>query len=223
MDITGDTFDPEKGTDPSSMDGDHVLIGFLDDNFNLPVILKGLSHPAMDVGSEDADEAGQRLRVKDADGDPDFWKHHGVFYGVNDNGDFVIDTRYAYAGSTFNDDGSEPDPPEDGTTGNFILRLQKGTKLQLDIEDGPTFALEFKGEDTVLTLGDGAVAVAVADHLQALWESWKAAFDVWADSASGHTHPTGVGPSGPPATPLTVDDWDDNINSNHLLIPDTNP
>ncbi len=219
IDITGDTFDPEKGTDPSAMDGDHVLVGFLDDNFNMPVILGGLSHPAQDEGNKEDPEPGERMRVNQ-DEDPDLWKHKGVYYGVDKDGNFIIDTRFAYPGPDFNPDGTEPDPPEDGSCGSFILKMQKGTKLQLDIEDGPTFLLEFKGPDTVLTLGDGTVSVAVADHLQALWEAMKSTLDTWGGTG-GHTHPTGVGPSGPPTPVLNVDAWDSNINSDHLLIPDT--
>jgi len=77
MTITSAPMDLNKGTNPAILDGDHVLVGFLDDNFNQPLILRALPHPAADVGNEEL-EVGHRLKLVDGDGDPDFWKHNDV-------------------------------------------------------------------------------------------------------------------------------------------------
>lgn len=112
IDITGNPFDADRASNPAQWDGDHVVVGFLDDSLNLPIILGGIPHPSSDVGGTDK-TVGHRLRLKVADGDPDFWKHHGTFYGVATNGDFTVDTSQANDGSVLTT-GAEPAPPTDG-------------------------------------------------------------------------------------------------------------
>jgi len=71
-----------------------------------------IPHPANDAGGSDK-TVGHRLRLKLADGDPDFHKHHGAFWGVSTAGNWVVDTTQANDG-TIGTDGSEPAPPTDG-------------------------------------------------------------------------------------------------------------
>jgi hypothetical protein len=240
IDISGDTFDLEKGTDPSSVDGDHVLVGFLDDSFNLPVVLKGLSHPAVDVGNEERD-AGNRLQLLDTDGDPDFWKHHGTYYGVDDNGDFIVDTTFANDGKIGND-GKEADPPTDGK-GTQRYRLEQNAEhevvlydmgdpsspnevarvvvnkdsFEVHFEQGDSIKIEGKDGDAKLTLGDGAVSVAIADAFETFWTTVKTNLDIW---GSTHIHPSGMGPTGPPSPTYSLDAWDSAIKSTKVKIPD---
>jgi hypothetical protein len=112
MDITGNKFNVDGATNPAHYDGDHVLVGFIDGNRNQPVILGGIPHPSHNVGNLDRSK-GHRNRLKVADGDPDFWKHHGTFFGVDTNGDWLVDTTFANDG-TWDTEGNEPDPPTDG-------------------------------------------------------------------------------------------------------------
>ncbi len=189
IDISGSTnLNIEQATNPAYMDGDHVLVGFFDNDFSQPVILGGIAHPSRDVGNQDRD-AGNRLNLKLADGDPDFWKHHGVYYGVSDTGDFVVDTTRGTDG-TLGADGKEADPPGDGSTGNVALRLPVGSTLTIEVDGGPSLTIEEKDGNATLTLGDGAESGVIFSAL-------KTAFDT-------HVHPTGVGPSGPPTTPLVA-------------------
>lgn len=61
--------------------------------------------------------------------------------------------------------------------------------------------------------GTTTVKVAIADHLQTLYTNlfnWLAT----------HTHPTGVGPSGPPVQAASIPPYDVKINSGKLNIPD---
>lgn len=222
--ITGDPVDMNKGTNPAILDGDHVLIGFLDQNLNQPIILRELPHPAADVGNEDK-ETGHRLKLVDGDGDPDFWKHHGVFYGVTDEGDFVVDTTRANDGE-LQDDGKESDPPEDGTSGNHKIRLQKGATLTVEIEAGATFEVTDKDGDATMTIGDGAVHVSIYEALQTFWDTTvKPKFDAF----DGHTHlyvmPLIPAPGPPiitaPPVPLVVfPALDTAIQSTKVSIPD---
>lgn len=112
IDVTENTLHVESGSIPGNFDGDHVLVGFLDDSLSMPVILGGIPHPSHDIGNMELDK-GHRRGLKLADGHPDFWKHHGTFYGVDDNGDYLVDTTFANDGQ-LNPNGTEADPPTDG-------------------------------------------------------------------------------------------------------------
>lgn len=143
MDITGDTLDLNQASNPAAWDGDHVLVGFLDDSLNMPVILRGIPHPSADVGNE-AKTVGHRMKLKVADGDPNFWKHHGAFFGVADNGDWQVDTSYAYDGKLPTPDGKEPPTvPTDGR-GSHLHTLPKNAtfKIRLVDADGTTQVAE---------------------------------------------------------------------------------
>jgi hypothetical protein len=231
----------DQTINPALIDGDHVLIGFLDDSFDMPVIIRGLPHPSVDTGHEEAD-LGRRMRLVDGDRDPDFSKHHGTFYGIDDNGDFILDSTWANNGELKSADGElghEADPPTDGK-GSHTLKLPQDATFAIALFDMSTpespvevmsFAIDkdkvlakvtqndsLKVEedlaDAKLTLGDGVVKVAVADHLETLYGLFKTAYE-------GHKHPSGTGPTGTPDTPAPS--WDPNINSSQMLIPDTIP
>lgn len=187
VDISGSTeFNIEQATNPAYMDGDHVVIGFFDNDFAQPIIIGGIAHPSRDIGNTERD-VGNRLNVRLADGDPDFWKHHGVFYGVSDAGDFVVDTTRGTNG-VLETDGKEAEPPGDGSAGNVVMRLPVGSTITVQIDGGASITIEEKDGNAKLTLGDGAESGVIFSAL-------KTAYDA-------HTHPTGVGPSGPPTTPL---------------------
>lgn len=242
-----DDLDIQNGTNPAYTDGDHVLIGFMNDNFSQPVILRALPHPTGDLGRENYD-IGTRMKLLIADKDPDFFRHHGVHYGVNDAGDFILDTTFGNSG-VLGSDAHEPAPSADGSSGNQVYNLPKDSKLTINlmdmsapgspdpkviieisdtgglvdikdgagswhmkIADGESITIEGKDGAAKLTLGDGAVKAAVADHLQTLWDSAKTEY-------LKHVHPSGTGPTGIPDTPLP--DWDAKINSDKLIIPDT--
>jgi len=116
FDITGDSLDVDGPTEVGNMDGDHVLIGFIEGNPTEPVILGGVPHPSRDQGNEE-NPTGRRLRLKLEDGDPDLCKHHGSFWGVENNGDWICDTTFANDGTLRDADGErgfEQPQPDDG-------------------------------------------------------------------------------------------------------------
>lgn len=231
-------FNDTVGSNPGSLDGDHVLIGFLNNSFDEPLILKGLPHPSRDKFNEPYD-SGKRLKLKAIDGDPNFVKHHGVFSGVDDLGNFIVDSTFGNDGST-DEDGKEPEPDITGTSGNQEYSLPKKGTYSVALKDmsnpaSPTdYAklsikesggnLEFKVNGTnsitvdntllnaTLTLGDGSAKVAIADLLEILWASMVAVF-------ASHTHTLDIPGGGTlvPETPMPP--WNSQINSDKLTIP----
>ena len=97
-----------KGMNPGLMDGDHVMVGFLNNSLNEPVVIRAIPHPSADEGNLDL-EAGQRKRLKVADGDPRFIKHHGAYFGVEDAGDYIVNTLGSHDGKT-DESGNEARP-----------------------------------------------------------------------------------------------------------------
>lgn len=136
MTLTGDTADLNQGTNPAILDGDHVLVGFIDGNGNQPVIMRALPHPAADVGNEEFG-VGHRLKLTVEDGDPDFYKHNGSYYGIHKNGDFYIDTTHANDGELLDADGEyghEPEPPTDGK-GSVVCHLPQDARWSVKLMD----------------------------------------------------------------------------------------
>jgi hypothetical protein len=112
LDKTGNPIDLNNNTNVANLDGDHVLVGFVDGRFNTPIILRGIPHPSADAGNE-GDTQRRRMRLVQTDGDPDFFKHHGTIHGVDDDGNWGVDTRFANDGTLKEDAGEQP-PPTDG-------------------------------------------------------------------------------------------------------------
>lgn len=208
--INGQPFTPQSvGLNPGEIDGDFVLIGFIDDMMNQPVILGALPHPSRDIGNE-TKRPGHRMRLILEDGDPEYIKHHGSFYGVGDDGGFEIDTTNAHNGALL-PDGSEPEHTE-GEGGNVQVRLPAGANVTIEVDEGNSLEIQNSEGDTLFKIGDGAKHVAVGEPLKALYEELK----LWCET---HTHPTGVGPSGPSPQPAPA--FDESIVSSHVSLPES--
>lgn len=65
LDITGREIGLDRHTNPFDLDGTHVLVGFIDDDRTMPIVLMELFHPNADNGNADTLEIGHRLRPKE--------------------------------------------------------------------------------------------------------------------------------------------------------------
>jgi len=238
MDITQEL---ASNSNPANVDGDHVLIGFLNDSPEMPIILGSLPHPILDLGRAQGD-LGVRMGLKAADGNPDLRRHNGVHWGVDGLGNFLVDTRRGNDGA-LDSTGREKLYPTDSAKGNQTLNLPKESKLQVVFydmasPDTPTeiarlafqktglevtlaeeaeLKVEGKSATAKLTLGNGAVKAAIAGHLKTLYNSLKSKLD----AADAHTHPDPQGGvTGPSSAPVAAPSWDSAIESSKLLFPD---
>lgn len=200
-------------TNPAMMDGDHVIIGFLEDDLKKPFILRYMSHPSSDIGN-DGNPAGQRMRLKEADGQPRFTKHKGSYWGIDADGNMVFDLTKAHDGSSYQSTGAEPPPLGDGSVGNVTLKLPAMAKVTVQIDGGASFVLDKNGADATSTLGDGAVHTAISEHLEDLWNELVQ----WLSMA---TVLTSLGPSAPfPTIPGPPPAWAAAIQSGKMSLPD---
>lgn len=237
MNLVTGVLDDQLGSNPGQFDGDHVLIGFLNNSFDEPMILRGLPHPSRDVGNENY-SSGKRLKLKRLDGNPNWEKFKGVFYGIDDLGNHVVDSTFAHDGD-LSEGGIEPAPDTTGTSGNQSRHLPQNSKHEVvfydmtnplaPVETGkfscskdsfeilltllPCLKVEGKDTTAKLTLGNGAVSATIAEHLESFWTNsvipWLAAITV----------PTGTGPSGVPIN-NPPPSWNSAINSGKLTFPD---
>jgi hypothetical protein len=235
MNIVTNVLDERLGSNPGQLDGDHVLIGFMNNSYDEPIILRGLPHPSRDVGN-DLYPVGKRLKLKQTDGNPEFNKHHGVFRGVDSDGNHVIDSTFGHDGTLLTG-GIEPLPDVTGSSGNQSRELPQDSTHAITFwnmvaplapvevakfsctKDAfeilltllPCLKVEGSALNAKLTLGNGAVSATISERLEILWGQLK----LWLDT---HVHPTGTGPSGVsvPASPS----WDSTINSGKLTFPD---
>ena len=73
IDTTGNELDLTRAK-PQSLDGDHVIIGFLEDDLTQPYVVRAVQHPSSDIGNSEK-PLGQRMRLLESDGNPRLWKH----------------------------------------------------------------------------------------------------------------------------------------------------
>lgn|SRR4030065_196559 len=222
------------GSNPGSLDGDHVLIGFVNNSYSEPIILKGVPHPSRDIFNYDF-SIGKRIKLKLVDGNPFYIKHNGVFFGVNDSGDFEINSSFGNNGNTL-ETGEEL---LGGTSGNQSFILPDTSKLlilfnnminslepieviKLEIKkDGDNLIFNINGENiitlngggnsTEMIIGSGAVHPAIASKLKILWDTLRLVFN-------NHTHPIPDGNTGLPSA--IAPNWDENISGQKISFSD---
>lgn len=238
LNLSGPAAELDQTVNPADLDGDHVLVGFLGDSFDQPVILASLPHPQVDLGHEQG-ALGQRVHLLEADGDPDLTRHHGVSWGVDGLGGWLVDSRRANVGEIDPARGfDEPVPPTDGKGGQtyklpkdaafqvvlqdmtnpdvpvskLVLRLDSASAL-LQLE-GATLQAAGKDATATLKVGDGVKHVAIVEALRTLYNLLK----TYLENAKVNT---GMGPS---STVLAASGpapaWASDIESTKVSLPD---
>jgi len=240
MNVVTQVLNDTIGANPGQLDGDHVLVGFMNNTFDEPVIIRGIPHPSRDVGNENY-SAGKSLKLKLVDGiqnAPDYVKHQGVFHGVDELGNHVVDSTFGHVGQLL-PFGIEPPPDVLGISGNQTRNLPQNSthevifwnmaspltpvevakfkctkdEFEILINMLPTLKVDGSAATANLTLGTGGVSAAIAESMAILWAnlaSWLAL----------HTHPDPVsGFTGVPVQAATIPPWDSAIASGRLTFP----
>jgi hypothetical protein len=224
LEESGDPVNKSAGTNLSNTNGDHVIVEWLNDDFGQPVITGALPHPINDIGNVERN-AGHRVRSILSDGRVRLTKHRGSFWGLDDCGNWVVDTTRAHDG-TLEEGMREPEPALGGTEGNHVYKVPEGGKFEINLtkgaqvgdgsdsdaewtkvviennkvtisnEGGESILLENKDGDTTLKIGDGDKHVALVEHLEAMWVAWQKQIAGWQlQGVAGTTFSTIVGPA----------------------------
>lgn len=101
--------------------------------------------------------------------------------------------------------------------GKNTLHLQSGPVFEIKLDNGAALKIENKDALATTTLGSGAVSATIAEHMEVLWTSMKTAVEA---HINAHKHPSGLGETGPPTSPLVVPPWTPIIKSSKLKFPD---
>ncbi|HUT76980.1 MAG TPA: hypothetical protein VM285_04800 [Polyangia bacterium] len=196
--------DREQTGDPTNFDGEHVLVTFIDNDSQQPIIIGSLPHPRANYRMVAAE--GEKVRSR----------FRGVESSIDQDGNVLVETYAANSGAIDPDlDGLEP-PVLDSTHGNVSVNMsaaaelnvrgvdQNGTNeaFRLRVKDGEffisfgqgaTLVVNEKDANAQLILGDGTSSGMLFEAFQAWWNTVVVAtHDV-------HLHPSGMGPTGPPA------------------------
>ena len=218
------------GTFPkyADLDGDLVLLDFVEGDPNAPVILGALQHENTErkLRSSEGDEANG------SDPDPNaataavtggwneldagatrgtayseehYLNHRGTEFRINRQGDVLIDTVGAF--------GADPDESASGGQGQIRLRLKNQLKFTVECAGVDVLEVYKDALGAVhVDLGEGATEPVVLGNKLTSW-------------LLAHVHPTGTGPSGPPValaggvslTPITPSLVGDHLSAAHRV------
>lgn len=177
-----------KVTSLGNVDGDHVLVDFIEGNPEWPIIVGALPHEQSNRLVRTG--AGWREGESETRGNPRpderYVHHHGAEYRINERGDVLIDTVGAYQDPTTEDASAE------------------GGQVRIRVKDGERFTVAMGDDVDVIEvyLEDGQVRIDLgegADERVVLGDGFRAFLNGFLEKYRNHTHPTGVGPSGVPS------------------------
>lgn len=165
MSILRDLRTDLQRVDPMELDGEHVLMGFLDSDAFAPIILRGIPHPHVDVG---AAPDSKDLRPKRADGGIRRLKHRGVVRDIDSDGNVTWDLTRAHNGQ-YDAQGREPRTPLDpanvsdtvvdasGAQGNHRIIVRSGSNIDLSVVNAAGT------QRTKISVVDGTITIGTTD------------------------------------------------------------
>ena len=170
-----------KGFNPNEVDGDHVLVGFIDGLQSLPAIIAYLNHPKTDEDKDpSSDPIGYRVLPREEDGLPMFTKHLGSFQGFDTSANYICDTRKGHkepdanpsgtasTGGGLTNVGVEVSSTEtssgEATSGNYTVKLKQNAKLLIEFEGGAN-SIQLTDNDGVLDITTSSTVNINADSV----------------------------------------------------------
>lgn len=137
--LESETLDPNKIGNPADLDGDHVLIGFLDGDFGLPVVLRQIPHPFQSADydlPEAVDIPGHRAKQKPEDPLVRLTRHKASFFGIREDGSIILDASRGRNTSVTPEGRESPlDPASAGPP--ITLRVRPGGTVRLEVVSNP--------------------------------------------------------------------------------------
>lgn len=172
-----------------------AVLGDVESGWALPCLPAG---GAKDTGLLFLPAVGATVWIEFAAGDVSQPIWSGTFYGAPDSTGGADDLGSATGAETPQADGKDPSPTV------WVLRTAAGHELTLD-DDGEVVLLKNgNGKSSVRFEQDGSVVITAEKIKLGANASEKLVLgDTFMQFFNAHTHPTGVGPSGPPTQPMS--------------------
>ncbi len=181
-----------RGTDPKpitplgDVDGDMVLVDFIEGNQDFPIIVGALPHERTrrPVRAGTGWREGDTSTRGEARADEYYTHHFGCEVRINEQGEFLIDTVDAYS-----DPATEDNSP---AVGQVRVRLKDNLKFTVECDGTDVLEVFKDGTGVHVHLGEGATESLLKG------DAFKTLYD-----AHTHSSPAG-GSTGPPAVLLDV-------------------
>ncbi|MEZ4293401.1 MAG: phage baseplate assembly protein V [Polyangiaceae bacterium] len=142
-------------------------------------------------------EVGDTVWIEFAGGDPSRPIWTGCFWGAPESTGQADDLGTESGSEVPTSEGTQAGP------GKHILRTKAGHRIFMD-DDGEVVVLAHGSDKTEIRLTKSGEVIVKADKIKLGDSAQKAVIlgDDFMQLFNSHTHPTGVGPSGPPAQPM---------------------
>jgi uncharacterized protein involved in type VI secretion and phage assembly len=153
---------------------------------------------AKDTGLLFLPATGATVWIEFAAGDVSQPIWSGCFYGAPSSTGGADDLGTASGAETPQADGQDPSPAR------WVLRTAGGHELTFDNDGEVVLLKNGNGKSSVRFEQDGSVVITAEKIKLGASASEKVVLgDTFMQFFNAHTHPTGVGPSGPPAQPMS--------------------
>ena len=173
-------------TDLGQLDGDQVLIGFIEGDLDLPVVVSAFDH-----------ESSNR-EIQTAAGTPEFGvpqkdeyyvHHYGTELRISADGDLLIDALNAYGKE--NAETGEEDATQG--QGEIRIRIKEDRRVTIEVNGTDVFEVWQDGGQVRIDLGEGATERLI------LGDTFRSFFnDFITNIFNLHTHNSGTGPTDVP-------------------------
>jgi len=172
------------------LDGDHVLVSFVENDVDYPVIVRALTHEQtkrLVTGAVDSigwEEGGPSVRGTPYRNEM-YSAHYGSEQRVNAQGDVLIDTVGAF------DDPVTEDAS--ANSGQVRVRVKNSQRFTVEMDGTDVFEVWKDGSQVRIDLGEGATErIVLGDSFRTFLN------DFFANIFDQHTHSSGTGTTGAP-------------------------
>lgn len=162
----------------ADLDGDQVLVDFVEGDLDFPVIVGSLDHQQT---KRKVKEAGTEWGEPQKD---EYYVHHyGTEVRIDSDGNLLIDTSKTYGSDIVEEESANGE-------GNVRFRIKNDRRFSVEMDGTIVFEVFKNGSQVRVDLGEGAgERIVLGDSFLTLFNS--------------HTHPTGTGPSGTPTQQMS--------------------
>lgn len=202
---------PDQDPTPfDDLDGDMVLIDFIEADLDYPIIRGALEHERTKraiVEGDGWDEANGGSERGSAHKNERYVRWGGAEFRINAQGDILLDTVGATADiidETVNDEGGE-----------FRIRLKEARRLTVEMDGTDVFEVWKDGSQVRIDLGEGATErIMLGDAFKTFFDGEMTKINTfWSTIYDLHVHPDpATGNTGPPnllQAPTTISSMPD--------------
>jgi hypothetical protein len=152
----------------TDLDGDHVLVSFIDNDMESPVIVGALAHARtrrLVVSGSGWREDGSGAARGEVGENEFYTRHRGTEVRINDQGDLLFDAL----GATTNEENQSPG----SGIGQIRFRVKDSTRLTIEVDGTDVLEVWQDGAQVRIDLGEGASeSLILGDSFRSFLNDW---------------------------------------------------